>query len=182
MSDWEIAAAVGSVLSGIGGIASVAVAIILYHGQKKLSFQLAKYQTESTQQMQADQNKVTQQLHLESQRFSQRQLLIPLWEQLDGMRDVNPQDPVWPEVIRVANTLELIALCVESGIIERDVFDRAWGEMFLDQARKIMKCKGHHDDGRSGTDILNSNRAAREVYEELDRRDKSRSRLTPFNK
>src|SRR5207248_889876 len=73
-----------------------------------------------------EQVNLTRDIHQQQQLLTQRQLLLPLWGYLGTIKDVNPAKPVWPDVLVAANTLELIALCVEGGMVDPAVIRRTF--------------------------------------------------------
>ena len=111
--------------------------------------------------------------------LSQRQLLIPLWEYMTAVRNLNPSDPATPQVLKAANTLELIALSVEGRMVDPAVIKRTFADVYLSVYRQITEIKGlpkmTNSTGNplSGAELLDDYPAASKYYEEL-RREKLR--------
>lgn len=106
--------------------------------------------------------------------LSQRQLLLPLWQYLSTLSQIDPGDPVWPDVLKAMNTLELVALCEESGAVDAQVIRRTFREQYIRLYESIAAIKEEKPkDGKlghpSGQQLLRENRAARNFYDELDK-------------
>lgn len=112
------------------------------------------------------------------QSLSQRQLVIPLWDHMSSMSKINPKNPVTPDVIKNVNTLELVALCCEGGMVAENVIMRTFREQFTDRYEEIEKCiciPGLNIDGKQ---LLKENKAASKFYIKLDNDRLSRDQLT----
>ena len=72
--------------------------------------------------------------------LSQRQLIVPLWDYVSKLDNINPTAPITPDAIRAINTLELIALCVEGGMIDPRVIKRTFRDEFIRIYDKIEAC------------------------------------------
>ena len=59
--------------------------------------------------------------------LSQRQLLIPLWNHMSVLNHINPEKPVEPDVIGPVNTLELVAVSCEGGMVDTQVSRGCFG-------------------------------------------------------
>ena len=110
----------------------------------------------------------------EGQRLlSQRQLLIPLWEYMTAVRNLNSAAPATPEVLRAANTLELIALSVEGRMVDPAVIRRTFADVYLSIYRQITEIKGlpkmtnAMGELLSGAELLDNYPAASKFYEQL---------------
>ena len=64
---------------------------------------------------------VAYKVHQNQKLLSQRQLLLPLWDYMATLSKIDSNTPVTPDVIKVVNTLELVALCCEGGMIDEKV-------------------------------------------------------------
>src|SRR5437870_1639408 len=62
--------------------------------------------------------------------LSQRQLLIPLWEYMSTLKTINSKDPIAPDILKAVNTLELVALSVEGGMVDPQVIRRTFRGVF----------------------------------------------------
>lgn len=101
-------------------------------------------------------------------RLSQRQLIVPLWEYISSLSEIDPQKPITPDIIKTINTLELIAITCEGGMIDKDVIKRTFSQQFIRQFDKINACKiipGFVS--KTGNDLLNENPATLAFYKEL---------------
>ena len=72
------------------------------------------------------QSRLTESIHKEQRLFAQRQMLIPIWGVISNLNDIDPSKPVWPDVIKAMNTLELVALCWEGQLIDKHIIRRTF--------------------------------------------------------
>ena len=74
---------------------------------------------------------VAYKVHQNQKLLSQRQLLLPLWDYMATLSKIDSNTPVTPDVIKVVNTLELVALCCEGGMIDEKVIRRTFKDQFI---------------------------------------------------
>lgn len=185
------AAEAGSLLAGVGAILALIISIILYRGQKKISKELQANQDASAQALQQEQHKLTlvlqerqegltRQLHEEQKLLAQRQMLIPIWEHLIQLHDIDPREgkTIWPNVTNAANTLELIALCEESGVMDASLVRRAFAGQYLYLYRTIEQCIHAPPGQETGPAMLDKNRAAKALFKKLEIEDLQRDAVT----
>lgn len=110
---------------------------------------------------------VAYKVHQNQKLLSQRQLLLPLWEHMATLSKIEHSAPVTPDVIKVVNTLELVALCCEGGMIDEQVIRRTFKDQFMDHYESVERCgllPGLTTDGKK---LLLENRAATQFYQVL---------------
>lgn len=109
--------------------------------------------------------------------LSQRQLLIPLWKYMTAIRNLNTLKPATPQVLKAANTLELIALSVEGQMVDPAVIKRTFADVYLSIYRQIHEVQAlpgmfnTKGSPMSGAELLEDYPAASAFYDSL-RRDK----------
>ncbi len=99
---------------------------------------------------------------------AQRQLLLPLWEYMAKLRPIELHDVKPADVTNGINTLELIALCCESEVVDSAVIKRTFRIPYItlfDQIRAVPVQAGL--SGKSGADLIRENRAAELFYGQL---------------
>lgn len=100
--------------------------------------------------------------------LSQRQLLLPLWDHMAKLNNIDPANPNVPDVVNVVNTLELVALCVEGGMVDPQIIRRTFRDGFIERFEQVKACPVlPHMNGKTGTTLLGENRAALDFYETL---------------
>lgn len=99
--------------------------------------------------------------------LAQRQLLIPLWEYMSKIDDIDPNDVKPRHVQQTVNTLELVALCCEGGMVDEDVIKRTFADQFIYLFEVIQALPEIPALRRSGKQLLNENRAASAFYAKL---------------
>ena len=121
---------------------------------------------------------VAYKVHLNQKLLAQRQLLLPLWEHMSNLSNIDAQNPITPDIIKVTNTLELVALCCEGGMIDEQIIKRTFKDEFVRHYESIEKCTkipGLNYDGKA---ILRQNRAASEFYRSLEKEFLSSDRMS----
>lgn len=107
-------------------------------------------------------------VHRSQKLLSQRQLIVPLWDHISGLRKFDPNNPVAEDAVKIVNALELVAICCEGKMIDEKVILRTFNEQFLSHYESIKKCNlipGLEIDGKK---LLLENRATIEYYRKLD--------------
>ncbi len=117
-------------------------------------------------------------VHKSQQLLSQRQLLLPLWEHMSNITDINPDKPITPDAIKLVNTLELIALSCEGGLVDEQIIRRTFRNEFMRHYQAIKKCGILPDMTINGEQLLMNNRAALTFYDKLYQEHKSQDRIT----
>ncbi len=100
-------------------------------------------------------------------RLMQRGNIVPIWTHLAGLRDINPAAPIGPDVISAVNTLELVALCCEYGVLDRRIVMRTFRDGYIRHFESIRECTKVPGKNRSGVKLLEENRAASTLYLQL---------------
>ncbi|WP_213150377.1 hypothetical protein ACMC9K_01820 [Pseudomonadota bacterium DY0742] len=111
---------------------------------------------------------VTYKVHKNQKLLAQRQLLLPLWDHMATLSKINHNNPITPDIIKTVNTLELVALCCEGGMIDEDVIRRTFKEQFMMHFEDVKKCRsipGMQEDGEA---LLKQNKAATQFYISLE--------------
>jgi len=136
VDDPNIVSAIGTALSAIAAVVAVIMSWIVYRGQSRMTAQLAK-----------DQTAISREIHQNQTLLSQRQLLIPLWGYMSGLDEVDPSKSpiIEPDVLKIVNTLELVSLCCEGGMIDKAVIKRTFKDVFMklyDQVKVLPTLPG----------------------------------------
>ena len=107
-------------------------------------------------------------IHKNQKTLSQRQLLLPLWDHMSTLSEINSDDPIIPDVIKVINTFELVALCCEGKMVDENVIKRTFKVPFMAHYESIKSCGTLKDMNKTGEALLNENLAARKLYKKWD--------------
>lgn len=107
-------------------------------------------------------------VHQNQKLLAQRQLLLPLWEHIATLRKVDHNKPITPDIIKTVNTLELVALCCEGGMIDEQIIRRTFKEQFIEHYESIEKCTNIPGLLIDGRQLLRENRATVQFYQKLD--------------
>jgi len=67
----------------------------------------------------------------QQRRIAQAQLVIPLWERMSRLRNIDRSNPIARDVSEALSTMELIAIFAETDTIHVDLVERALGEPFI---------------------------------------------------
>jgi hypothetical protein len=109
--------------------------------------------------------------------LSQRQLIIPLWEYMSRLNDIDPEKPVVAHVLDALRALELVALCCEGGMVDEQVIKRTFRAPFMQLYEAIQACPEIETLGRNGPTLLRENPAAMAFYEKLKKEHLERDQL-----
>lgn len=116
-------------------------------------------------------------VHKSQKLLAQRQLLLPLWDYMSTLRKIDARRPIAEDVIKAVNTLELVALCCEGGMIDDKVVKRTFREQFIEHYEDIEKCSTIPGAGGDGRWLLRQNRSAEQFYRILDKERVSRDQM-----
>ena len=164
----ETLTAVGTLLSAVAAFLAVVVSIIVYRGQSALSSSIA-----------SEQARVALRINESQTRLSQRQLLLPLWQYISTLSNIDPESPITKDILRVVNTLELVALSCEGEMVDAQVIRRTFRDLYLklyDQIQAVRQIPGLKI---SGMELLRQNPAAMAFYDQLRREHLDRDRIRP---
>ena len=120
---------------------------------------------------------VAYKVHQNQKLLSQRQLLLPLWDYMATLSKIDSNTPVTPDVIKVVNTLELVALCCEGGMIGEKVIRRTFKDQFIVHYDDVKRCRSIPGLSVDGEGLLKQNRAATEFYNSLESERLSQDRV-----
>lgn len=117
-------------------------------------------------------------VHRSEQRFAQRQILPDLWGHMSGLNQIDPRRPITPDVLRAANVLELVAVCVEASIVDGRLVRRIFRDGYVTIYERIAQCKSlpGFESNQDGMWVLGQNRAATLLYKQLKREELTRDR------
>jgi hypothetical protein len=99
--------------------------------------------------------------------LSQRQLLLPLWEYLSKLNNLDRTAPVVQDVLNNINTLELVALCCEGEMIDVSVIKKTFLKPFISLYDQIKMVPAGTALGKSGLQLLEDVPEVTQFYEEL---------------
>jgi hypothetical protein len=101
-------------------------------------------------------------------RASKRQLIIPLWEYMSNLREIDSENPITADVIQVANSLELIATLCLNNVVDKEIVMKSFKEQYISHYNNIHNCsKLRGFDNKTGLDILNENPHIQKFYNQL---------------
>lgn len=121
---------------------------------------------------------VSRDVHESQKLLSQRQLLLPLWQYLAELREIDHNKPIVAQVVRTVNTLELIALCCEAKAVDEQVIKRTFRDNFVRLFLAVEKVGVLDGLGKDGKSILAENRAATKFFLKLKSEDIERDAPT----
>jgi len=113
--------------------------------------------------------------------LEQRQFLLPLWTQLQGLNDIDPEDPVWMDVIKAVNMLELIAISWEGQLIDENIIRRMYSHLYIETFDSIIECKNPPKNvSKNGRQMLYASPAAIRLYELLRTEHAGKGQVKPI--
>lgn len=152
-----------TILSAWGTIVSAFVAFI----GLCISWIIHKNQLTITRQIDDSQVLLTTKINESQQLLAQRQLIVPLWSYIADLNEIDPSHPVTPDVVKAINTLELVALCCEGGMIDEKIIKRTFSGNYMSMYRAIESCNILPGLSKSGKQLLLESRSTSLFYEKL---------------
>lgn len=116
-------------------------------------------------------------VHKNQKLLSQRQLLLPLWDHMSTLNSVDPADPITPDAIKIVNTLELVALCCEGGMIDEKVILRTFRDGYMKHFEEVSKCGVFPGSTFDGKALLKQNKSAMAFYKKLENDELNRDKM-----
>ena len=125
----------------------------------------------------------TVQLHRKQMLLEQRQFLLPLWENLQRLDDIDPAKPVWVDVIKAVNLLELVAVSWEGQLIDENIIRRMYSTLYIEFFQKIQECKSPPSGvTKDGKQMLLASPATMKLYNQLIAEHADRNKLKPIGR
>jgi len=118
----------------------------------------------------------SERVHDDQMLLSRRQTVFQLWEYLTTAPDLDPENPVYPDVLKVVNTLELVGLCWEGDITDKRLIRRTFMDRYITLYQEVEKVPASNG-WKSGQAFLNENPAAMKLYDTLMDERKNRSAM-----
>lgn len=110
--------------------------------------------------------------------MTQRQLIVPLWQYISTLNEIDSSNPITPDVVKAVNTLELIAITCEGGMIDKNVIKRTFSDQYVKHYDKIKDCATLPGlESKNGNDLLKENPAAMTFYDELIKDLKNKNKI-----
>jgi len=107
-------------------------------------------------------------LYRKQLKTSQKQIILPLWEYISKLREINSATPITPDVIDAINTLELIATLCTNGIIDEDIIIKSFKSQYIKHYDNIKNCGALPGlNNKTGLDLINENKNVKEFYKKL---------------
>jgi hypothetical protein len=181
LEDGDKLVAAVTLLLAIATAASVVIAVQMNARQEKLQKSLAAEAAEREHQH----IELQKQMALQQRLFEQRAHLLPLWQYMSSLSDINSLKPITPDVVSAVNTLEFIAVCCEAEVVDRAVVMRTFREKYIYFYDKIAKCgnlPGYTNPTKNGEELLKENKAAQKLYGELQHERLAADALSPIVK
>lgn len=169
---WTMVAAIAESLAAVGAGVAIYMAV-----------RLNKTQLEAHRELQTQQLELQERLHRQQMLLDQRQILLGLWDKVHTLPGVNPQKPVWKDVITAVNTLELIAVCWEGEIVDRDIIRRMYSDVYIETFEQVVECRNAPANvAGDGRKILNACPAVMKMYEGFRKERLERGTVPRLNK
>jgi len=114
--------------------------------------------------------------------LEQRQFLLPLWTQLQSLDEIDPQKPVWKDVIKAVNILELVAVSWEGQLIDENIIRRMYCELYIEFFDNITDCKNPPPSiSKDGRQMLYASPATIKLYNLLKTEHAEKGGLNPIS-
>lgn len=161
----------GGITTLIGVLVSAVVSIYALWQTSKLQERL----THETGQLQANLTRETEALQERIRKDetteASRRFVLDLWDRINGISEIDPQQPIGPDVRRALNALELIAMCWEGNIADKKMVELMFGKMYRNMYTAIRQIAQVPGMNSSGARLLDEGPPTIHlVYEELQKK------------
>lgn len=173
---WTAATAVAQAVAALAAGVGLVVAALAIRASSRES----KEQNRTSRELHERQVALSEAIHHQQILLSQRQLLLPLWDHLESIKDIKPDDPVGPDMVRMANKLELVALCWEGELIDILLIKRTFHDKYIYFYERLSGCMSPPKGYKTGPEYLQENPAANRLYTELKREAVNRGVVPPL--
>jgi hypothetical protein len=146
----------GTIASALAAISAIIISVVIFISQKKINYKISN-----------DQLCLTKEIHDSQKLLTQRQLLVPLWDYISNLSEINQNDPITTDVVKAIQTMELIAVCCEGEMIDKQVIIRTFMHDFIKLYNSIDLCGQVKGLNKTGRELLNDAKAASLFYDEL---------------
>jgi hypothetical protein len=106
--------------------------------------------------------------HAEQILLARRQAVFELWKYMTAARDIDPKKPIYPAMLQVVNTLELVAVCWDGEIVDRAIIRRTFGTRFVELYQAVDQVPAAAP-WKAGREFLRGSPATERLYDELRR-------------
>ena len=110
---------------------------------------------------------------------TRRAALVELWPYLIDIHRIDPEKSAPEEIRKAVNTLELVALCWEANIIDKEVIQRTFESTYINIYEQVLSVTRRLPSlEKTGRELLNENPAAISLYDELKKTQVGRGRVS----
>jgi len=125
-----------------------------------------------------DTEALTERLSRDEATVESRRFFSILWEKYILLSKINPQSPIEPDVRRAINTFELIALCWQANVVDKEMVVLSFGadyNLICGQIEQSVEVPG---TGKSGAELLNEHPSIMRVRTEINEKRQARGSMT----
>lgn len=154
------------VISALSAFSALCSAFVAF-----LTFTLNKKQSAFSKKTYEEQYEFSKKTYEEQNLLLKRREVISIWKYISKLTDIDPQDPNPIHVLTNVNTLELVALCCEGGMIDKDVIYRTFLNTYIKYYEDISQIKevSLGNKTMSGLDLIKENKSMESFYNELNK-------------
>jgi len=112
--------------------------------------------------------------------LTQRQFLIPLWTYMTSVNALDTKNPNIKDVLNAVHTLELVALCVEGGMVDEAIIKRTFRDAFLQLYDQVESCPYMDRLKKDGKTLVRENKAAMAFHDRLLQEHREQDKPAPL--
>lgn len=108
-------------------------------------------------------------VHSQQMTLGQRQIIIELFRELKDISSIDSDKPVWPDVVKAVNYLDLLGICWEGEMVDETILFRVYRNFFIDTYEQIERCQSPDPQRikKDGKAMLSDSRSATALYRYL---------------
>ncbi|MEZ4672575.1 MAG: hypothetical protein R3E39_32140 [Anaerolineae bacterium] len=139
---------------------------------------IAFYALFQTRKLFIKQEELSDKIHRQEKLFAQQQAFFPLFEQFKDISTIDPNDPVWVDIINAVNYLELLGVSWEGETVDERTLFRVFGKYIIETYESIKQCKNPPQNiPKDGEEMLSDCPYATRLYSHL--KNKQNRRKSP---
>lgn len=107
-------------------------------------------------------------VYVGQKQLAKRQFIIPIWQYMATLDSIDPNKVIIPNLIKVINTLELIAVSCEGKMIDKKIILRVFAHQYVLLYEQIQSCGAIPSlNNKTGQMLLNECPAVISFYNDI---------------
>lgn len=132
-----------------------------------VSFLSSRRQEQLETKIHESESRLQKEVHSNELTLQRRSSFFDLWPHVAHLNQVDPTNPIQVDVIKAVNALEMIAICWEANVVDREVIRVSMLDSYLSMHDSINQIAGRLPNGKNGPEVLRASPIVGKVYNSL---------------